>query len=106
MESPQLNEMIKFSRRAHFSDLDHRVVQQLKRHLLDSVASLIFSLGKETPKKLRRQVADLQGEKAIIPLHKLTLDRAAELYTGLIRYPDFMDNFLGKTATCHPCDNV
>ena len=105
-ESAQLNEMIRFSRRAHYSDLDQATVEQLKRHLLDSVASLIFSLRQEPPKKLMRQVAELQLRQAIIPLKKLPLDRSAELLTSLIRYPDFMDNFLGKHATCHPSDNI
>ena len=36
----------------------------------------------------------------------LPMDRAAQWYTALIRYPDFMDNFIGKEATCHPSDNI
>jgi len=39
-------------------------------------------------------------------LKRLPMDRAAQLYTALIRYPDFMDNYLGKESTCHPCDNI
>jgi len=53
-----------------------------------------------------QQVADLQFSNSIIPIQELSVDRAAELYTALIRYPDFMDNFLGKEATCHPSDNI
>ena len=98
--------MINFAGRAKFEDIDTKTVDQLKKHLLDSIASLFFSLSQETPKKLMRQMADLQSSNTIIPFHQLTVDRAAELYTALIRYPDFMDNFLGKEATCHPCDNI
>ena len=39
-------------------------------------------------------------------LGNLPVDRAAQWYTALIRYPDFMDNFIGKEATCHPSDNI
>jgi len=106
MESPQLKEMINFSRRAHFEDIPSSTVDQLKKHLLDSIASLVFSLRQNTPKKLRRQVAAIQQKNGIIPIYELSVDRAAELYTALIRYPDFMDNFLGKHATCHPSDNI
>jgi 2-methylcitrate dehydratase len=37
---------------------------------------------------------------------QLPFDRAAQFYTALIRYPDFMDNYMGKEATCHPSDNI
>ena len=106
MESAQLREMINFGFRAKYDDIDPKTVLQLKRHLLDSMASLVFSLSQETPKKLRRQVSDIQSKKGFIPIEALTIDRAAELYTALIRYPDFMDNFLAKEATCHPSDNI
>jgi len=98
--------MINFADRTKFEDIDAKTVDQLKKHLLDSIASLFFSLSQDTPKKLMRQVADMQSSNKIIPIHQLTVDRAAELYTALIRYVDFMDNFLGKEATCHPCDNI
>ena len=39
-------------------------------------------------------------------LGHLPPDRAGQWYTALIRYPDFMDNFIGKEATCHPSDNI
>jgi len=42
-----------------------------------------------------------------VPLiNRLPYDRAAQFYTALIRYPDFMDNFLAKEATCHPSDSI
>jgi 2-methylcitrate dehydratase len=106
LESPQLREMINFSRRARFEDIEPATIDQLKKHILDSIGSLIFSLKQEVPKKLMRQVAKIEEETGIIPIHQLTVDRLAELYTALIRYPDFMDNFLGKHATCHPSDNL
>jgi 2-methylcitrate dehydratase len=98
--------MINFSRRVHFEDIAPETIDQLKKHVLDSVGSLIFSLRQDVPKKLMRQVAKMQEETDIIPIHRLTMDRVAELYTALIRYPDFMDNFLAKHATCHPSDNL
>src|SRR6266513_1374258 len=98
--------MIRFADRVKFEDIDPKIVDQLKKHLLDSIGSLIFSIPQDTPKKLRFQVADVQARKSFIPMEELTIDRAAELYTALIRFPDFMDNFLAKHATCHPSDNI
>lgn len=89
-------------------DDDSAVREQLKRHLLDSLGSLLFSLSQETPRKLRRQIAALgEGGGCVVPgLGAVAVDRAAQWLTALIRYPDFMDNFLGQEATCHPSDNI
>ena len=81
---------------------------QLKKHLLDSVASLLFATDKPVIKKLIRQIRQMgEGGPCWAPvIGKTAPDRAAQLFTALIRYPDFMDNFLGKEATCHPSDNI
>jgi 2-methylcitrate dehydratase len=91
-----------------FEDLPPDITDQLKKHLLDSVGSLLHSLNQSSVKKLIRQFRDLgdSGKCTVPVLGGLALDRAAQFYTALIRYPDFMDNFLGKEATCHPCDNI
>jgi 2-methylcitrate dehydratase len=97
---------------ARYALRDHKLpgetAELLKRHLLDALGSLVFSLGQPTPAKLSRQIRLLgEGGSCAVPgLGLLPFDRAAQWLTALIRYPDFMDNFLGKEATCHPSDNI
>ena len=35
-----------------------------------------------------------------------SLDRVTFYNSALVRYLDFMDNFLAKGETCHPSDNL
>jgi 2-methylcitrate dehydratase len=81
---------------------------QLKKHLLDALGSLVHASTKPAIQKLVRQMQVMgEGGNCKVPLlGTLPYDRAAQLYTALIRYPDFMDNFMGKEATCHPSDNI
>src|SRR5689334_7453733 len=106
--SPQTYQIAKFALSRDITELKPEVIDQLKKHLLDSVASMIHALDRPPIKKLLNQISDLSaGGKCRVPvLGKTSYDRGAELYTALIRYPDFMDNYLGKEATCHPCDNI
>jgi 2-methylcitrate dehydratase len=84
------------------------ITDQLKRHLLDSLGSMFLAMDKPPIQKLVQQLKILgEGGKCRVPvLGSLACDRAAQLYTALIRYPDFMDNYMGKEATCHPSDNI
>jgi 2-methylcitrate dehydratase len=83
-------------------------VDQLKKHLLDSLGSLVYASSRPTIQKLVKQLSFLsEGGRCHVPfIGKLPVDRAAQFYTAMIRYPDFMDNYLGKEATCHPSDNI
>ncbi|HEV7622300.1 MAG TPA: MmgE/PrpD family protein [Flavisolibacter sp.] len=105
---PQTYQIAQFALRKKYKDLSPEIIDQLKKHLLDSIASLIHCVNSPTIQKLKKKIDFLSdGGKIIVPSKaKLPLDRAAEFYTALIRYPDFMDNFLGKEATCHPSDNI
>lgn len=97
-----------FAMQAAYPQLGKDTVNQLKKHLLDAVASMVFAIGNPTVNKCFRAVAALQSAGACkVPgIVSTGVDHAAQLYTLLIRYPDFMDNFLGKHATCHPSDNI
>jgi 2-methylcitrate dehydratase len=97
-----------FALRTKFVEIGDENVDQLKKHLLDSIGSLLFATTQPTVKKLIRQLSFIsEGGHCMVPiLGGLPFDRAAQLYTALIRYPDFMDNFMGKEATCHPSDNL
>jgi 2-methylcitrate dehydratase len=100
--------LARFALRAKYEDVGAANIDQLKRHLLDAVGSMIHAGTKPVIQKLLRQLQVLgKGGKCKVPLVEgLPYDRAAQLYTALIRYPDFMDNFMGKEATCHPSDNI
>jgi 2-methylcitrate dehydratase len=106
--SPQTYQIAKFTLSRNYKDLKPETLDQLKKHLLDSTGSLLYCLERPTIKKLTSQISELSdGGKAEAPIvGKTSYDRAAQLYTALIRYPDFMDNYLGKEATCHPSDNI
>ncbi|HEU4553522.1 MAG TPA: MmgE/PrpD family protein, partial [Chitinophaga sp.] len=98
----------RFSLQSAYNQLPADIRDQLKKHLLDAIGSMLYSLSSPTVHKLLRQSAALQQQGAcqVPAIGHTAADRAAQLYTLLIRYPDFMDNFLGKEATCHPSDNI
>jgi 2-methylcitrate dehydratase len=97
-----------FAASVSYNYLPVDIREQLKRHLLDAVGSLIQAQTSTTIGKLGSQIDALKtGGKCKVPmLGTIPVDRAAQWYTALIRYPDFMDNFIGKEATCHPSDNI
>jgi 2-methylcitrate dehydratase len=101
-------QIAKFALNAVFNDIDDAITDQLKRHLLDSIGSLIYATTSASIKKMAKQMEMIgPGNTCKVPVLKtLAYDRAAQWYTALIRYPDFMDNYLGKEATCHPSDNI
>lgn len=104
----QNQQIAHFALTRRYTEINHESLEQLKRHLLDALASLLHATTKPAPKKFVRQLDFLSdGGPCRVPMvGSLPYDRAAQFYTALIRYPDFMDNFLGKEATCHPSDNL
>jgi len=104
----QIRQMAAFALNTQYTSLPESTLDQLKRHLLDSLGSFIHALHRPTVQKLVRAIRSLStaGPCEAPILGPASIDRAAQLYTALIRYPDFMDNFLGKEATCHPSDNI
>jgi 2-methylcitrate dehydratase len=104
----QNRQIAAFSLNTKYEDVGSENIDQLKKHLLDTLGSFIHATTKPTIYKLVRQLQVLgSGGKCKVPLlESLPYDKAAQLYTALIRYPDFMDNFMGKEATCHPSDNI
>ncbi|WP_291910993.1 MmgE/PrpD family protein [Chitinophaga sp. CB10] len=96
----QIDRMADYVTRKKWEDMSPEILAQLKNHLLDSLASFVFSQTQETPQKVAASLQKLSNSL------QLPADHAAQYYTTLIRYPDFMDNFLAKEATCHPSDNI
>ena len=103
---PQTIQMSQFALSAQYEDIPEATADQLKRHLLDSIGSFIFAQDQMPIIKLRNAYVDLQGENKNLSIRSLSFDKLAQYFTALIRYPDFMDNFLAKESTCHPSDNI
>jgi 2-methylcitrate dehydratase len=110
MENPimtQIESLAKYTVRASFTDLSAESRKQLPIHILDSLGCCIAALGAGPIKACRDQVADFggAGECALIGGGKSSPVYAAFWHTALVRYVDFMDNFLAQSETCHTADN-
>jgi 2-methylcitrate dehydratase len=103
----QVEGLAKYATRAKFGDLSSESRAQLPIHILDSVGCCIAALGARPIKACREQVAEFGGSG---PCTLIGGGSANPLYaafwnTALVRYVDFMDNFLAQSETCHTADN-
>src|SRR5271169_5758845 len=103
----QVEALARYAARASFADLSARSRKQLPVHILDSMGCCIAALGAGPIEACRAQVADFGGDGpcALIGGGKANPIYAAFWHTALVRYVDFMDNFLAPTETCHTADN-
>jgi 2-methylcitrate dehydratase len=103
----QVEALAKYAARASFADLSAQSRQQLSVHILDSLGCCIAALGAGPVEACRTQVADFGGDGpcALIGGRNANPIFAAFWHTALVRYVDFMDNFLAPTETCHTSDN-
>ena len=99
--------LAKYAARASFADLSVESRRQLPVHILDSVSCCIAALGAGPVEACREQVSDFGGigPCTLIGGGKANAIYAAFWNTALVRYVDFMDNFLAPTETCHTADN-
>jgi 2-methylcitrate dehydratase len=103
----QVESLAKYAARASFADLSSRSREQLPVHILDSIGCCIAALGSGPIEACRAQVTDYGGDG---PCTLIGGGRASPIFAGfwhtaLVRYVDFMDNFLAPTETCHTADN-
>src|SRR5271163_1223445 len=103
----QVEALAKYAVRASFADLSAQSRKQLLVHILDSLGCCIAALGAEPVEACRTQVAEFggTGPSALIGDGNANPIYAAFWHTALVRYVDFMDNFLAPTETCHTADN-
>ena len=103
----QVEALARYAARASFADLSAQSRKQLPVHILDSIGCCIAALGAGPIDACRAQVADFGGDGpcALIGGGKANPIYAAFWHTALVRYVDFMDNFLAPTETCHTADN-
>jgi 2-methylcitrate dehydratase len=103
----QVEALAKYAARARFADLSSQSRAQLPIHILDSLGCCIAALGAGPIEACRKQVAEFGGSG---PCTLIGGGSANPLYaafwnTALVRYVDFMDNFLAQSETCHTADN-
>src|SRR5579862_1111637 len=103
----QVEALAKYAARASFADLSAESRRQLTIHILDSLGCCIAALGAGPVQACREQVAEFggTGPSTLIGGGKANPVYAAFWHTVLVRYVDFMDNFLAPTETCHTADN-
>src|ERR1700728_5194222 len=103
----QVEALAKYAVRASFADLSVQSRKQLPVHILDSLGCCIAALGAGPIEACRAQVSDFGGDGpcALIGGGNANPIFAAFWHTALVRYVDFMDNFLAPTETCHTADN-
>jgi 2-methylcitrate dehydratase len=103
----QVEALAKYAARASFADLSAESRRQLPIHILDSLGCCIAALGAGPVQACREQVAEFGGTGpcALIGGGNANPVYAAFWHTALVRYVDFMDNFLAPTETCHTADN-
>src|SRR5438093_10920855 len=107
-ERTQAEKLAAFVVRASYDDLSGAARQRLKIHILDSLGCAIGALEGEPIRLLRAQIEEFGGVErcTLIGGGRTAPDRAALYNTALVRYLDFMDSYLVKGETCHPCDNL
>jgi 2-methylcitrate dehydratase len=103
----QVESLAKYAARATFADLSAESRKQLPIHILDSLGCCIAALGAGPIQACREQVTEFggTGPSPLIGGGQANPIYAAFWHTALVRYVDFMDNFLAQTETCHTADN-
>src|ERR1700678_2940716 len=103
----QVEALAKYAVGASFADLSAQSRKQLPIHILDSLGCCIAALGAGPVDACHDQVGEFGGigPCALIGGGKANPVYAAFWHTALVRYVDFMDNFLAPTETCHTADN-
>jgi 2-methylcitrate dehydratase len=103
----QVESLAKYAARATFADLSAESRKQLPIHILDSLGCCIAALGAGPIQACRDQVSEFGGSglSPLIGGGQANPIYAAFWHTALVRYVDFMDNFLAQTETCHTADN-
>jgi len=103
----QVQALAKYAARANFDDLSAESRERLPIHILDSLGCCIAALGSGPIEACREQVTEFGGTGpcALIGGGQANPIFAAFWHTALVRYVDFLFNYLAPTETCHTADN-
>lgn len=87
--------------------LDEVARERLKHSILDTIGCAIGALSSGPVREIRSVVDEFGGTAlcTVIGGGRTAPDRAALVNGCLVRYLDFMDNYLAQGEVCHPSDN-
>ena len=96
-----------FTLRVRDEDLSNVHRERLKCHVLDTLGCAVGALSAAPVRQIRGVIDEFGGRElcTMIGGGKTSPDRAALFNGALVRYLDFMDNFVAKDEVCHPADN-
>src|SRR6059036_3040067 len=103
----QAQQLADFAVAASYQDLSPQALTRLKEHVLDTLGCAIGALDSTPVRAAGNHVREMGGSPqcTLIGGGRSSVDRAAFFNSALVRYLDFMDNFLAEGETCHPSDN-
>lgn len=97
-----------FALQLRYEDLPAKVVHEVKRRILDSLACAVGAFQAE-PCRIARRVAQASGRASgstvLGTRQKTSADLAAFANGAMVRYLDYNDTYLSKEP-CHPSDNI
>src|SRR2546430_9526086 len=94
-----VKELAAFVAKMKYGDLSEETRAQLKLRVLDSIGCSIAALDGEPVRAVREQVTEFGGKGpcTLIGIEGRSAPDRAAFYNGaLLRYIDFMDNYMGK----------
>ena len=96
-----------FASEARPEHLTPEVRALLKRNILDSLGCALGALPGKPFVKLRQQfdIFGRGGRCTLIGGGRASPDQAALYNSGLVRYVDLLDSYMGPGGLCHPSDN-
>ncbi len=102
-----VQQLAAWAHRATYEQLSQESVKQLPVHLLDCVGCSLASLGAPPVTAMRSLIEDMAGTGncPLVGGGSSNLMYSVLWHTALVRYVDFMDNFLAAKETCHTADN-
>ena len=106
-EALMVEQIAAFASRARAEDLTQEIRALFKRNILDSLGCALGALPGKPFAKLREQFDTVGrgGRCTLIGGGQTSLDQAALYNSGLVRYLDLLDTYMGPAGLCHPSDN-
>jgi 2-methylcitrate dehydratase len=106
-EAPMVEQIVGFASRTRPEDLGPEIRALFKRNILDSLGCALGALPGKPFVKLRQQFDTFGrgGRCTLIGGGHASPDQAALYNSGLVRYVDLLDSYMGPGGLCHPSDN-
>jgi 2-methylcitrate dehydratase len=103
----QCEQIAAFATQSGARGLSPEIRALLKRNILDSLGCALGALPGKPFARLREQfdVLGRGGSCTLIGGGQTSLDQAALYNSGLVRYVDLLDSYMGPGGLCHPADN-